>query len=78
MAGGTTNTSNESVVQIYQKVNGQEKITEFNLEEIRSGQVADIALEDGDIVVVDVNEFKEGLYGFFRNIGSIFSIGYGI
>ena len=78
LAGGTSTYSNEKLVQVYRKQDGEETIQTLNLNKIRDGEASDITLLDGDIVVVDINGFKQGFYGFFRGLGSIFTIGYGL
>jgi hypothetical protein len=51
---------------------------EIDLKAVRDNKIEDLTLADGDIVVVRSNTLKKGMYGFWRGISGIFSVGYGL
>ena len=62
-------------VQVFREVNGSTQIIPVDLDAIKSQKIKDIALLDGDIIVVPDSQFKRGWSGFWKGITGIFSVG---
>lgn len=62
-------------VQIFRESNGSTELIEIDLDAIKSREVEDIALFDGDIIVVPDNKLKKGWSGFWKGISGIFTVG---
>ncbi len=62
-------------IQIFRELDGQTQLIEVDLDAIKSRSADDVALFDGDIIVVPDNKFKKGWSGFWKGISGIFSVG---
>ncbi len=75
-AGGLKYEAKDRVIQVYrQALSGENEKFTVDLDKAKIDQGEDMALQDGDIVVVDDNKFKKGLAGFWRGLTGVFSIG---
>lgn len=63
-AGGFDDVASASDIKLVRNVNGQVQVTPIDLEQIHQGTVADIELQDQDVVVVG----KSGIKSFFDAI----------
>ena len=62
-------------VQVFREANGITQIIPVDIDAIKSQQTKDLALEDGDIIVVPDSQFKRGWSGFWKGVTGIFSVG---
>ena len=62
-------------VQIFREANGSTELIVVDLDAIKSRETDDIALFDGDIIVVPDNKLKKGWSGFWKGISGIFTVG---
>lgn len=77
LAGGIKYEAKETIVQIYTMVPGKEaQVINVNMDELRAATGPNIALKDGDIVVVPISALKAGFAITARGIGSIFRVGF--
>jgi len=75
MAGGSLFEAKEGDIQVFRQETGDKQIIDVDLKAIRDGRVSDVALRDGDIVVVKSDAIKRGFAGFWRGFTGIFSLG---
>jgi len=79
LAGGVQDVADQKAVQVLrQDLAGSTKVMEIDLEAVRDNGTTDLALEDGDIVVVQANGVKKTWSGFWKGLTGIFGIGYGL
>lgn len=83
MAGGTLFEADESglkLLRLQQEGNkkGQFEPVQFDLESLRTNPSNDVALQDGDIVVVEADEFQSALMTLIDTTRGFFGIGYGL
>jgi len=72
LAGGVPWTGKEGQVQVIRDIAGKSFAIDVNLDRIRNQKDKDVALMDGDIVVVSYSATKRLISGFFRTAGQIF------
>jgi len=70
MAQGLTDAADHSGLVIIRQANGKRSAQKFNIDEIRSGQTADPAVKQGDIVVVSHSQMKAAWQTFLTGIGA--------
>jgi len=79
LAGGIQDIANQKAVQVLrQDLAGATSVIEVDLESVRDNGTTDLALEDGDIVVVQANGIKKTWSGFWKGLSGIFGVGYGL
>lgn len=67
LAGGTTYDAIDSAIQVIRDNNtGVPEIFEVDLDKVRSNEATDVALEDGDVVLVKSNKVTKGFVIFWR------------
>jgi len=76
LAGGVPWSGKEGSVQVVRDIGGEPYAIDVNLYKVRNQKGDDIALQDGDIVMVSHSATKRFLSGFFKTAGQIF--GYNI
>lgn len=72
MAGGIPWAGKQGKVQVIRSIGGEPQALDINLNKVREQRSADVALQDGDIVVVSFSSPKRFISGFFRAAGQIF------
>jgi polysaccharide export outer membrane protein len=75
LAGGTQFEAREGEIQVFRQETGDKQVIDIDLKGIRDGRVPDVALRDGDIVIVKSDLIKRGFAGFWRGFTGIFSLG---
>lgn len=79
MAGGAKFAAQEDKIQIVTITKtGAREIVSLNLDEVRANETSNVALSDGDIVLVPTSKMKAGWAGFWRGFSGIFGVGYGL
>ena len=75
MAGGTLFEAKEGSIQVFRQNGSGKKVIDVDLSAVRDNRQNDVALQEGDIIVVRHNALKKGFVGFWRGFTGIFSIG---
>ncbi len=79
LAGGVLDVADQKSVQVLrQDSGGSTEVIDVDLESIRTEGATDIALEDGDIVVVQADGIKKTWSGFWRGVSGIFGFSKGL
>jgi len=71
LAGGVPWEGNQGRVQVVRDISGESFAIDVNLGKVRNQKADDVALRDGDIVVVSYSGAKRLVSGFFRTAGQI-------
>ena len=65
-------------VRIIRREEGSSQVIPVDVNAMRANQVPEVAIQDGDIVVVGESSFKRGFAAFWKGLSGIFSFGYGL
>lgn len=58
IAEGLNDTSDSSNIVVFRRVDGRRSAAKFDLNDIRSGQADDPAIEQGDVIVANASQYK--------------------
>lgn len=79
MAGGTQFEAQKTIQVVTFGSSGQKEIININLGDLKANEAPNVALSDGDIVLVPTSAVKAGLSGFWlRGFTGIFGMGYNV
>lgn len=78
LAGGAEWAANQNQVRIIRNIDKTPKSLNVSLAKIRDQKEDDIALQDGDIVIVEYSGLKKIASGFMRGVDSIIGFGYNL
>ncbi len=78
LAGGAEWAANQNRVRIIRNINQSPKSLQVSVAKIRDQKEEDVALKDGDIVVVEFSGIKKIASRFMRGVDSIVGFGYSL
>jgi polysaccharide export outer membrane protein len=77
LAGGLESTARKSGVQVLRAGSASTETVSVDFAEIRHNPSADVAVHDGDVVVVSSNPVKTVLLGFWRGVSGLVNVSKG-